>query len=153
MLGLSPSHFGTIRLARAGIRTRRNPIFRKRPLFVAGVSPPAIFVLRQIAHLGALLSAVHMFAVAVAQRRLRARNQGWRLAGEGSGRYRSQKNHRPKGFIDCACVGPRFHESFWNANIFQTIARRMGFAGSRVVGVLVPLLRLRMLIVFRARII
>ncbi len=63
--------FRAIGLSRAGIGSRSCESFRRRTFLVAGGRPPAIFVLRQFAHLRALF-AIFMLAVAVAERSLGA---------------------------------------------------------------------------------
>jgi hypothetical protein len=60
---------------------------------MAGVRPPAIFILRQLTHLRALLRPGSVLAMAIAQRRSGTRNQRWRLVGQSSGRSRGQKNY------------------------------------------------------------
>ena len=148
---LSPSLFHAIRLARAGIGSRSNRMRSRPALLVARVGPPAIFVLRQFAHHGALLSCFHLFAVAVAQRSLRVRLKCRRGIGQSGGGYRCQKNCCTDGLNDFVLMCSRLHEPFLNAKTFPTIERGMGFAGSRVIDVPVQPSQVRFPGGFRAR--
>ena len=74
---LQASGFPAIAFMRLGVG--RRSLFHVWRFFMARVSPPSLFILRKLAHLGAFVRALFMFAMAVAQGCLRALQQrhGW----------------------------------------------------------------------------
>jgi len=137
-VNLSASFFSVVRLARVrvGVRLSCRRSLYNATLFVARGRPPAILVLRQLAHLRALLGPGSMIAMAITHRRLGSRHQSWRLVGEGSPRGGSQKYSDSNHLADS--VGLECHISFWRGKKGAPIARRMGFFGIGVVAVPVP---------------
>jgi len=133
---LPESFFGVVRLTRVRIRIRCRRFLRNGTLFVAGGCPPAILVLRQLAHLRALLCPGCMLAVAITHRRLGTGHQSWGLVGQGGCRGGSQKDCDSNRMGDS--VRMKCHDSFWCGNKGGPIARRMGFFGIQVVAVLEP---------------
>ena len=135
-MNLPASFFGVVRLAGVRVRIWCRRLFHNGALFVARGRPPAILVLRQLAHLRALPGPGSMVAMAITHRRLGSRHQSWRLVGERSPRGGSQKYSDSNHLADS--VGLECHISFWRGKKGAPIARRMGFFGIGVVAVPVP---------------
>ena len=95
--------FLAIRLLGSRIRRWGRRLIGCRIFLVAGDCPPAILVLRQLAHLRAMFHAGLVRAMAVAQRRRRPRPQRRRLICQSSSRNSSQQN----------CRANRIPESTW----------------------------------------
>jgi hypothetical protein len=89
---LKASLFLAIRLLRPRVRSWGRRFICSCVLLVTRDGPPEFLVLWQLAHLGAVLHAGFVHAVAVAQRRCAAPQLRWELVGQSGGRSRYQQN-------------------------------------------------------------
>ena len=96
---------------------------------MTGGRPPAILVLRQLAHLRTLLRS--MIAMAIAHRRLGRRNRDRGLISQGGSGSSSYENCNSNGLANL-----NEHGSFCSGKAAAPIARRMGSLGIGVVAVL-----------------
>lgn len=105
--GLQTNLFSAIRLLGSRVRSRGRQFISGRILLVARDSPPAILILRQLAHLRAMFHAALVRAMAVAQRRRGSPPQRRGLIRESRSRDRSEKDCRANRLTKPA--GFRFH--------------------------------------------